>query len=52
LQRLVGHPQLNGGYKVRTCGLGVDMGSIGLKEVKGFEAPGASEPDFTSVTVP
>jgi hypothetical protein len=37
---------------VNTSGLGVDMGSIGLMEVKEVEASEASEPDFTGVTVP
>jgi hypothetical protein len=37
---------------VRTGGLGVGMGSIGLKEVRGVEALEASKPDFTGVTAP
>jgi hypothetical protein len=28
------------------------MGSIGLREIRGVEAPEASRPDFTGVTVP
>jgi hypothetical protein len=35
---------------VRTGGLRVGMGSIGLGKVKGVEAPGASGPYFTGVT--
>jgi hypothetical protein len=35
-----------------TGGLGVGMGSIGLREVRGVEAPDASKPDFTVMTVP
>jgi hypothetical protein len=34
-----------------TGGLGVGMGSIGLREVRGVEALEASEQDFTGVTV-
>jgi hypothetical protein len=30
----------------------VGMGSIGLRLVRGIEAPEASEPDFTGVTFP
>jgi hypothetical protein len=30
----------------------VGMGSIGLREVRGVEAPKASRADFTGVTVP
>jgi hypothetical protein len=37
---------------VSTSRLGVDMGSIGLREVREVEDPKASEPDFTGVTVP
>jgi hypothetical protein len=37
---------------VRTGGLGVGIGSIGLGEVKGVEIPGASGPNFTAVIVP
>jgi hypothetical protein len=37
---------------VRTGVFGVGMGSIGLREVKGVGAPGASRPDFTGVIVP
>jgi hypothetical protein len=37
---------------VSTSGLGVGMGSIGLREVRGVEAPDASRPDFTGTTVP
>jgi hypothetical protein len=37
---------------VRTGVLRVGMGSIGLREVRGLEAPEASGPDFTGVTVP
>jgi hypothetical protein len=37
---------------VRTGGLGVSMGSMGLREVKGVEAPGASGPEFMGVTAP
>jgi hypothetical protein len=37
---------------VRTGGLRVGMGPIGLGEVRGVEAPEASGPDFTVVTVP
>jgi hypothetical protein len=37
---------------VRTGRLGMGMGSIGLREVKGVEAPVASGPDLTGVTVP
>jgi hypothetical protein len=37
---------------VRTGGLRVGMGSIGLGKVKGVEAPGASGPYFTGVDFP
>jgi hypothetical protein len=37
---------------MRTGGLGMGMWSIGLREVRGFEPPEASTPDFTGVTVP
>jgi hypothetical protein len=37
---------------VSTSRVGVDMGSTGLSEVRAVEAPEASRPDFTGVTVP
>jgi hypothetical protein len=47
----VGYSQLSWGCGVRTGGLGVSMGSIGLREVRGVEAPETAEPDFPGVTV-
>jgi hypothetical protein len=35
-----------------TGGLGVDIKSLGLREVRGVRSLEASKPDFTSVTVP
>jgi hypothetical protein len=48
---LVKYPQLNGGYGVRTGGLGVDLRSVGPGKVREIEAPEAAEPDFTGVAI-
>jgi hypothetical protein len=40
------------GMWVSNGGLRVGIESLGLREFRGFEAPDASEPDFTGVIVP
>jgi hypothetical protein len=41
-----------GGHKVRTGGLGVDLGSIGPGNVGQDKAPEAPGPDFTGIFIP
>jgi hypothetical protein len=44
-------PRFNGGCGVSTGRLAVCMGSIGLRKSRAVEAPEASRPDSTGVTV-